>query len=69
MSAGLETTVPTAEAVKPAIHDTLSCWALEQFSFLFCIILRYMKSTECSNVVNMIIETVKKNICKLKNSL
>lgn len=55
-------TVPTAAEVKPAKHDTLSCWTLEQFSFLVRSILRYMKSTECSNVVNMTTATVKKNI-------
>lgn len=57
LSAGFDTRQPTAPAVYPAKHVTLSCLALEQSSLLLLRIVEYRKSTVCSNVENITIET------------
>ena len=59
LSAGLEITAPTIPAEYPARHVTASCWGIEQSSLFLRITLRCIRSTECSNVVNMNMETAK----------
>ena len=52
--------LPTDPAAYPAKHVTPSCWPIEQSSFFLLTTFRYKKSTECSNVENITMETAKK---------
>lgn len=52
--------LPTDPAAYPAKHVTPSCWPIEQSSFFLLTIFRYKKSTECSNVENITMETAQK---------